>query len=284
MMTPMKYIGCGIAICLGIGSTSFSREPTYQFSLEKDADHDLCVHMDTVFNKFFRDMWDTPPFLRGREDYSEKSKYAYPRLDGIPHISRAVFLLRYAKWPESPEFAAIPWIQGRLAPVKRAESQMPQQATRLEQTLALQRFLIAHVDIDNDGVVDTLIKWHATPDYSYLVHRKSSPFSESVNVIKGQRFDWPDQWSKEEYFLRFPRDEIFELEGSFVRPFSVQGRTFVARYNLDRGIDDYLVRNPPYKPMESMSVVEVSFPRKSTGEWFPRLDQRVLCEFTMNQQ
>jgi hypothetical protein len=282
MKFRIVVILAGLVLSQVHSQVSIAGGPSYRFRMIVDRESTVCARMNTIFNTAFRNMWNAPAFSPGDDpNYAAGSKYAYPLPPGVPHISEAVFRLRFAKWPTSQEFDAIPWRQIRTAPDAGDTAKIFSR----DGIEYLMRMLIAYVDIDNDGRVDTLIKSGATDDYASIAHSKSLGFSETIYVLGGRKYDWRDRLTLSEFYKIAPRSDVNVLEGSFVRPFSYRGKTYVARYSLDLGRENRLVKKPPYLPREHMSVLSVSFPNgvRDTNGLKP-MDVHVLCEYEMTQR
>jgi hypothetical protein len=81
-----KYGPQFLVALLFASSSASAAEPEYTFSLVEDHESDLCAHMNTVFNQYFRHMW-SDPVLNNSLDvvYSSNSEYAFPLLPSTTH-------------------------------------------------------------------------------------------------------------------------------------------------------------------------------------------------------
>jgi uncharacterized protein len=123
-------------------------EPHYRYRLEYSQDRVLCPHMSKVFNSKFKTPWyrstlklEPDPVLFG-VPYSQH----FERLPGISYDKRKTYDMFLAKYPTSPEFAAVKWREGRYEP--------PPGSIYTEPPI-----LVAQVDIDNDGENEWIVKY-----------------------------------------------------------------------------------------------------------------------------
>ena len=123
----------------------------YRYVLEQNTNDKVCHHMDAVYNQHFGYPLKTPPLTTiGSEPdraYGPNGRFAFPTFPGVIHDNRIAAVMRYSRFPTSPEFDAIKWREGRYR--FRAASGLD---------LREQPMLVAQFDIDNDGRPDTVIK------------------------------------------------------------------------------------------------------------------------------
>lgn len=204
------------------GSKIIVRGPTYRYVLKENRSATVCEHMLHVFNDKFTHPWDAPPMPWSKEtdrNYSADSKYAFPRLPGVEHSTKATYEMRFSAQPTAPEFSAIPWEEGVAVPGGcPAGSVCPGQEP--------EPVLIAHFDFDNDGAVDTVIK-----NQFFRGYRAAHPAFEYLTVWRNQNFTIrgvADIWQ-----LSHPKDEALRpivTFGTYLRPLVYEKRTYVAEY------------------------------------------------------
>ncbi len=282
---PFKtFLSLGLLALVTVAAPARAADPEYTFRLMEDHQPDLCAHMDGVFNQYFRHMWAEAEMkdpLDLDTIYSEKSIYAFPLLPGTKHDTRATLEMRFTKVPSSPEFEAIQWHEGHAkampiaAPGKNLAYVPP--------------FLVAYVDIDNNGTVDTVYKIQFT-NYSSLFAKggEGSVEGESLVTYRDKRVDdvAPDSVSNLIDNSDIPHGPSL-LNGDQLRLFAYQGKTYLAVY--DQGFDDppskhtraNLKRNVP--PHETMTVQSLSYKGLIDPIGRPAWTVTRLCQFDMIQ-
>jgi hypothetical protein len=235
-------------------------------AFEQDAD--LCTHFDIVFNQRFAHFWDTEPGWSDAALRSEvERRYSFPTIPGVQPEFEDLLEMRYSRFPSSPEFDAISWTEGRLSP------DGPQDGTGGAGGSS-QPILLAHIDIDNDGKLDTVMKIGFSRGYNWLVSKEYAPAeyiwvwrdSEAANLTLDPRL-----------IAQMPLTERPALvtPSDYQRPFIYHEKTYLARYQL-------FLRSPGAVESESMSIVELrdgGSTDGSTGR--PVLDEATLCRFSM---
>ena len=281
---PVRSVLLWLAvICAGLSfETASAISPTYTYEPSVDKRSDVCRYMQDVFNRDFTHLWDADPLMpKDDQHYSAASRYAFPTLPGVDHEDRATFVMRYSKVPTSSEFEAVSWQEGRA--ILGGEP-----GTQLALWLTTPRpVLIAYIDFDNDGKVDTVIKSGFTKDYNYRTFGKDGDglSEEYLLVLRGQKMDVPRDlslWTLQND--RLPPQRPIIVNSTYVRPFIYMGHTYVAQYDEDLGKTQAAGHKPPYQPKrETMSVVEYHFSGRSDATQRPQWDAVTICEFKMIQ-
>lgn len=263
-----------------LAAKAFAAEPSYSFRLEVGGNVDVCKHMLGVFNERFRNMWEAEALGIGDDpNYSASSKYAFPRLFGVKHDIRMTFDMRFSKVPSSPEFDAIQWKEGRVifgGPPEKAgpQSNVPRTA------------LVARVDFDNDGQLDTVMKIGFVKGYSYIANdRTVGLFEEYLKVWRGRRIDFSNPQSLWDLWGGAPKSQWpIDTNGTYVRPFIYKGHTYSAQYDMDIGEGGIAMRTPPYLPRETMSILNFRF-TGATSEFTkaPVWTMDTVCRYAMRQ-
>jgi hypothetical protein len=296
MMNPLRLIGmltnmtgkigahvAVIYILLAYSLYAEAADPSYLFDLRIDNHPGLCTHMHKVFNQYFKDMWDVDPLFPTTQDkvYSSDSRYAFPLLPGTVHDARMTFDMRYSKVPSSPEFDAIVWREGHTVfggptggPPSTYNAPLP--------------YLIAYVDIDNDGKLDTLVKYAFTKGYSNMLARgeTSAGFGDALSTLQ----DIQAEASTSTTIFDFIHgtklgSEPITMQLDYLRPFIYEGRAYVASYSQgwdearsSRGVRNLKKDIPPHETMSVLSLTDKGN-RNSVGkrEWTSTVD----CQFDM---
>lgn len=244
--------------------------PIFRYTLIKDRNPVMCKHMLRVFNDKFNHPWDAPLLTSYTNDpnYSATSKYAFPLLPGVKHSTKATFEMRFSAWPTTPEFSAIHWKEGRVAPGGCPAGQVcPGEGP--------QPILVAYFDFDNDGTVDTVIKSTFDP----------SPLGDTLEVWRGQVLKisgTPNLWG-----LEHPQNKELTpimMSGPYLRPFIFHGITYVASYDStsispsgdEPGSPAYLVR-------EDMLIERYRFAGWKDRIGRPEWSSDTVCDLRMNK-
>jgi hypothetical protein len=253
--------------------------PIFRYALIKDQNPAVCKHMLRVFNGKFTHPWDAPMLTSYTNDpsYSATSKYAFPLLPSVTRSIRATFEMRFSAWPTSPEFSAIHWKEGREVPYKCPKGETCS-------GLAPQPMLIAYFDFDNDGSVDTVMKYGGSffQGYGDMSHA-----FEYLTVWRGEKLKLngtPILWN-----LAHPRDKTFRpitIFGTYLRPFIYRGMTYVARYIPDFGTERPY---PTYPVREDMLIERYYFAGRKvkTPEpgipGYPEWSTETVCDLRMQR-
>jgi hypothetical protein len=289
MKIPHHYVAkCGLHFLVALAiaaSPAWAAYPEYTFRTVEDHQPDLCAHMNGVFNQHFRHMWSeavlTDP-LDLEAMYSEKSAYAFPLLAGTKHDMRATMAMRFTKVPSSPEFDEIQWYEGhgKETPISASGKNLAY----------VPPYLVAYVDIDNDGVIDTVFKPEFTIGYSMLLFKAGTAggAGESIWTYRDKRIEVlaPNSFWDLKDNSDMSHGPLITI-GDQLRLFSYLGKTYLATY--DQGFFDSpskrtrakLKRDVP--PHETMNVASLSYTGSIDPTGRPGWSVTKLCKFDMIQ-
>lgn len=218
------------------------QDTVFKYELKESYDDQVCHHMLGVFNSKFSTPWvsepmgdstgkrssqDNPPVFTANPSYAEHGKYAFPKLPGVEHDARQTFEMRHTKLPTSPEFDLISWREGR----RKNEG-------------VISSMLVADFDIDNDGIMETVIKvgfWGDGNVYSIHIPWDSYYIYKQGDINPTKITDYVVLGEKARY----------SIEGRFVRPFIFNGKTYLTSYEPFFGIleDSNRVETPEVEDM-----------------------------------
>lgn len=252
--------------------------PAYKFTLTADKDHAVCGHMVALLNSKFRKMWDVPDWEKTPLTYGTGGGFSWSMEPGVSPLPEANIRFRFSKSPATPEFTAIPWTQARM---KQSTSEYPGKMTPyLERMrLANERLLMAHVDIDNDGVKDTLIKPVATLGYDFIASPNSPGLPEYIYVVRSREVPWTDYWSWDDFYSVVPRAEVAILEGALLRPFRFRDHSYVLRYQIEPSE----AKGFPMKPHESLEILEVEISPRVSESGIREHIENIICVYAVKQ-
>jgi hypothetical protein len=269
---------------LAFSAPASAAEPEYSFKLTKDRQADLCAHMKIVFDKDFQHMWSDPILTQPPETiFSGESAFAFSLLPAVQHDWRMTMAMRYSKVPSSREFDEIPWHEGHA--VFGGDATDP---SSLAMT-SLQPYLIAHLDIDNDGTDDTLIKIAFTRGYSWLFSQGEAAGSgdmlliyHNIKIDEGAPTTISEMINGTE---KYGKPSV--INASLVRPFIYSGKPYFATYaqgfgepKTKQSLNNLKKDVPPHEQMLLSSLTYVDrLDRLGRPEW----TWNVLCQFDMNQ-
>ena len=267
-----------------VGIAEKAKEPVYNYKLGMSKNKDLCVHMLDVFNTKFRRLWDVD-ILTSDDDprYGPTSRYAFPTLPGVTHTSRMTFDLAYSRVPTSTEFDAVDWWEGRATLGRPLED-----GTQSTETSGIP-ILVAQFDFDNDGQIDTVIKYGSGAGYRHMVYGKgaSGLFAESIVVWRGRRWQ-PLPGAAFASIIGIANranDRPIAATESYFRPFIFRGRTYVATYDVDLGPNGSAMERSPFRPANETMKVETYelAPERASSADVPAWKKTVICRFSMIQ-
>jgi len=225
--------------------------------------------MRQLFNNRFRQPW------RNEMDaklYAEGGDYAFSRLPWVLHDDRMTIDMRFSKKPTSPEFDAIAWEEGRA---KAGDSSSAGEVPF--------PILIAYVDFDNDGRIDTVMKQGFMTHYQYRAGSQNPRGPEQLLVWRGVRKEFssmPSLWSLMNEASE--SDKPVLISGLHLRLFLYSGQTYVARYSQDWGDSAATVEPPLFPQSESMSILKYDSEAKiQEGGVLTSWIGTVYCEFQM---
>lgn len=269
-----------VALCFGIRAAA--SEPAYEFKLKYDSQSDLCVHMETVFNGHFRRMWDIPiPVDEKLSIYDSQSQYAFPLLAGTTHVNSMTNVMMYSRVPTSPEFQAVPWIEGHASAGENIRNSLGEPVVF--------PFLIAYFDIDNDGIEDTVVKSSFTKGYNALVAAGASgDVGESIAVYRDKRIAIGKNATLTELAggsESFGKPDL--IVGHLIRPIIYAGKSYVVSYSqglfgtpTKRSRLNVKVGLPP---MERMFISSYAFTGPNDATRRTKDSLTTLCVYDMDQ-
>lgn len=260
-----------------VGCAAPSREPawslgpeerfTYRYELIRSEHDVVCNHMARVYNRAFHRPWHFREFFRITYPEVFARVYAQPFIDRTtPAWStevQALWSMRYALTPRSAELDAIRW----------------QSATLIgTDTTSDQPIRLAAFDIDNDGSVEIVVQtwfygsgdgWESRDSFSILNMDTTLDLTRTTFYVR-------DLLSESRTRERFG--------GDIVRPFLLDGVTFLSQYETDIGRNPSVVRLGTgrrfrHDPAEKMWVKKY-VGGQSIGE---APNEAVVCEFAMQR-
>jgi hypothetical protein len=231
----------------------------------------VCEHMNEVFNRSFSDLWNADPLWSESDvHYAANSRYAFPMLPGVDHSARDTFTMRFSKTPSSAEFNSVAWREGRAL---------------IGVSTKPEPILIAYLDFDNDGQLDTVIKVGFSGGYKYMTYG-GDLFAEHILVLRGRQMELKGVLP----LNTLTKDVPFALApviatATYERPFIYQAHTYVAQYDEDLGEGFAAAKKPLYKPIrETMSILSYRFTgRAEANTNAPEWDVDTVCRFEMSQ-
>ncbi|HEY4370020.1 MAG TPA: hypothetical protein VGN07_22495 [Steroidobacteraceae bacterium] len=254
---------------IGVGSAAAAPLPLYHYSLEVSTKQELCSHFDALFNEKFSHLWDTDRAWTNSELRPEvQRRYAFPTLPGLESQLDFTFEMRYSKLPSSREFEAIPWSEGRWSSVGSQDGHGGV-AERLVEPV-----LVARLDIDNDGTIDTVMKVGFTEGYPRLVSPEGAS-SEYVWVWRGRNVS--DLTLDPRLLEKMPiADRPASITpAAYQRPLVYRGRAYLARYQI-------ILRRPDDVKSELMTILELRDNGKiDEAAQRPLFDEETVCRFAM---
>jgi|GEM_PF-3449843 len=167
-----------------------NKKPTefYTYTLDINNNPAVCEHMEKVYNAYFRQPWErgskklnTPGGINSFPPYPGVEDYDYTSKEGL---DRSTYKFLYNRRPSSPEYDAVPWRVALMhnstihapdlkeckqgwkkggAPSKQAKkdfkySWMKNQWKFPSREECFRPYILADVDIDNDGTKEMVIK------------------------------------------------------------------------------------------------------------------------------
>jgi hypothetical protein len=251
-----------------ITSVRLEEEIEYRYRLTTNEDPKLCKHMGRVFNEQFRRVWLREPMpvpATPSSPYSPSGKFAFQRLEGVEHDDMQTFQMGLSKLPSTPEFDAIGWRETRVITGGPPNVEIPESSKRPRPAL------IAHVDFDNDGQTDTLIKHGFTEGYGAILDRGQS--DEYLSVRRGTTVPVAPNaslWSLKQDASGRP---AIRVNGQYLRPLIHAGRTYVASYEMEFIPSEPGSASPGTPARETMTLLEFQ-PFRTGG---------TVCQFEMMQ-
>jgi hypothetical protein len=269
-----------VALCFGIRAVA--SEPVYEFKLKYDSQSELCVHMGKVFNERFKRMWEIPiPIDQKLSIYDSQSQYAFPLLAGTTHVNSMTNVMMYSRIPTSPEFQAVPWVEGHASAGENIRNSVGEPVVF--------PFLIAYFDIDNDGIEDTIVKSSFTRGYNAIVAAGASgDVGERISVYHDRRIVIGTNTTLTELTggsESFGKPDL--IVGHLIRPVMYAGRSYVISYSqglfgtpTKRSRRNVMVGLPR---MERMFISSYTFSGPNDATRKAKDSLTTLCVYDMEQ-
>jgi hypothetical protein len=280
MRTLMWVLGVSSVLLTIVAGAA---EPVYRFKLQENSRTDLCDHMEVVLNERFKNMWGIPiPRDSSLSIYDDKSEYAFPLLPGTVHSNAMTNVMMYSRIPTSPEFVAVPWLEGHATAGDNMRDALGKPA--------IFPFLIAYFDIDNDGVEDTVIKTMFTRGYNAMLAANGSDtgVGETLTVYHNKRVTLPSSMTITELSLGSESlGKPAQIAGSFLRPFIFAGKSYVASY--DQGFFAKPTKQSRANvksglpPAERLFISEYAYGASKQSVLPLTFHETTLCVYEMNQ-
>jgi hypothetical protein len=233
-----------------------AEDDSYRYRLEEGKEHKVCQHMQSVYNKHFRRPWDfrdlpirTPPF---------------PRLPGVEYDERKALDLSFSAFPSSPEFDAVPWMEGR--------------ATR-----RVSPTLVTQLDIDNDGKPETLIKTSFMLGYS-PAHNSAPGGEDEIWIVDKEQVNLSEPLAIFDLHKSVGQQrparlgmDTFAMPVRSIRPFLFDDVTYLSMYEQEVSSE-----GKRWRTRETMWVMKYRQGgwHKGGGNWEPVKAARI-CRFRM---
>lgn len=221
----LLFLVAGTA-ALALSTRAHAEKDYYRYKLEEGAEHEVCRHMTKVFNARFRTPWEMawPKWEPNPKIYGTPPDKVFERLPGIEYKKEFVFDMLLSKYPSSPEFEAVKWLESR----EYIEWYDSAKQEKIDLPFPI---LIARLDVDNDGQEDWLVKsgFMRTPsrgDNLYGVHMTEGiaiydrdAFNPTVRMSEKNKAQWD-----------VPRRVIWLEDLHQLRPFVHRRAAYVAAY------------------------------------------------------
>jgi hypothetical protein len=217
-----------LSVWIGLSAPAFAGYlDRYRYVLEKSANDKVCRHMQKVYSRDFAHPFKRPGLTALKNDpndpaYGPKGRYAFPKLPGVSHDNRMTLDMSYSRLPSSPVFEAIEWKEGRY----RFESGGGPDLGDLP-------MLVAEFDINNDGVVDTVIKHKFM--LSYFPGGRAPGGEDALFVFERGAIVLTQRVTSGMFYkLQDDRKKPAMIPGSYssrlIRPFLLEGVVYLSAY------------------------------------------------------
>jgi len=238
-----------LTLALTVTVAGASEQTTYEYQIRDGHSRSVCTRMQEVYNRHFEKPHD-------RRDVSSLVgiKIPAPRDDKL-----RLRLLVPSFHPSSPEFDAVKWKVKRLLPPSSA-------------TYGPRAILVATLDIDNDGSEEIVIKqsfYCGRFGREELMVYERGALDVSQNELKADEL-----WSK----TNVPK---FVGHGAYVRPFVLDGTTYVHEYEYRRASVKEVEAGLGETPFQAPEYVSVLRYRDSTPGKRGTEIQDLVCKFEM---
>lgn len=243
----------------------------YRYVLKSSHNKKLCDHMEEVYNRHFKH-----PFAVSTDpaDFVEGGRYALPLLLGVTHDPELAKAMALSISPTSPEFDAVKWREGRV--------QYPNGND--------QAVMVADVDIDNDGSVDTVVKFFfaqpylinnplsvdALAVYRGVIKPELLPFSINALYIRQDGVRTPANIG-----ANFGQVSSSSFPYAILRVFSYDGANYLSAYGR-RWIRTSSALKHRWPDLEYIDVLQYHGGGDNLGkEGWSQLKMDTICQFRM---
>jgi hypothetical protein len=273
-MTPNIYRGITalsvLLFCVTYSQRGIPGEfDTYRYDLEKNNNDGVCSHMAGVYNRYFK-----KPFAMtiDKAEY-EKGEGNQPAL--LPGAKRdwdSYVDMRFSFASSSPEFDAIKWQVGTLIAPSAGEAEVP--------TIP---FIAANMDINNDGQLNTVIKFEFMN--CYISYHSCNP-ADSLSIFRKSDIDLmhgPIKWDVPITGQNGhrPLAVIYGRQSTcnIVRPFVYEGVTFLSCYHRKwlKDLSDYRKGTPHWEYTDVLKYRGV----EDLGDGRKAIKADTVCQFRM---
>jgi hypothetical protein len=217
-------IACVFWILVGLSVAAHAGDlDRYHYVIAKSVDRKVCQHMAGVYNSHFGYPWRLSVLRIQSDDleYGTNGRYAYPKLPGVTHDNEKTFQMARSRLPTSPEFDAIEWREGRYSFGSGSDlGELP--------------MLVAKIDIDNDGRIETVMKTSFMTDY-YI--SSGSGGEDLLLVFKDEEIDLGKAVRFEPFYrMQESREKpalitaLPSVPYRLIRPFVLNGVTYLSGY------------------------------------------------------
>jgi len=220
---------------------------SYRYVLLEGRQHEVCRHMQTVYNRDFR----RP---HHRRDVKEVNGVALPP-PGDDELQ--LYMLASSFHPTSREFDAVRWEIRRMNPPKGA-------------VYGPQAILVGYFDIDNDGKRDVVVK---------AQFNGGSAFGfEELWVYESSTLDPNAPVFQFEQLWKAPR---FVGHEGYVRPFIFKDTTYLHTYDYRRATQEEVESGIRGTPFRSPEYVWISKYKGGVPEKRGTEVRETICKFEM---
>ncbi len=249
----------GLILASGIPqAVQADRYDDYRYVLLKGQQHEVCRHMLRVYNR---------DFSKRPHDFDNLTEVNGITLPGAGKDNLWLFNLKSSFHPTSPEFEAVKW------EIKTADFQMSPAKPKDDQ----KAIIAAHLDIDNDGQDEVVIKgvFNLGEKYGYeelwVYERGEIDISENVIPTK-VLFSGTDG--------KHPPRIIGS--GAHIRPFIYKGLVYLHEYDYRRlawETGEPRALDEPFLPPETVQIWQ--YLDATPGPAKVSIQQNILCEYRM---
>lgn len=246
MNLPLRLV---IILILCAGSLSckafFNDTYLYGYVLKEQDDSDVCLHMQGVYNNYFKNPWNHSGIkkINGIDVFSVE----YPKL------YRAIYTL----YPTSQEYSDINWQIGKYKHKYAGKDK------------GYKVFIYSVFDINNDGKNEVVIKnqFLSGPDgfENLLIFQENE-----IKIEKDLTLD-------ELYTGRKGKSPPRIIGGAkVIRPFKYKGKYYISRYVFDEKNDEVMFGGP-----EFLNIIKYHSGGRVLPGYETRLEIESVCEYKL---